>query len=185
MSFIVQCLCVCPAAPQPHLPSLLITAHYGEVKEINQKALSQSLSHYGFACRPASPAQSETGPWLCPHHSEGHRAARRLETEPSPSFQFRSLFLQAPSLRGPVNWSPNITSSITSSWMLLAGAISPFVRATEPSPWPCRIQIHLILPQELVPHSSHPSLGCLAWCQAHSQCAKHMLDKWACEYLSK
>jgi hypothetical protein len=37
MSFIVQCLCVSRAAPQPHLPFLLITACYREVKQINQK----------------------------------------------------------------------------------------------------------------------------------------------------
>lgn len=49
MSFIVQCLCVCPAAPRPHLPSLLITAHYGEVKQINQKTLSQSLPRHTLA----------------------------------------------------------------------------------------------------------------------------------------
>lgn len=67
MSFIVQCLCVCPAALPPHLPSLLITAHYREVKQINQKALSQSLSHHKVHLQaPPQPAQSETGLQPCP-----------------------------------------------------------------------------------------------------------------------
>lgn len=59
MSFIVQCLRVCPAAPWPHLPSLLITPHYGEVKLINQKALSQSLSYR--KALPQNP-HGQTGP---------------------------------------------------------------------------------------------------------------------------
>lgn len=66
MSFIVQCLCVYPAAPRPHLPSLLITAHYEEVKQINQKALSQSLSHHEARLQaPPQPTQSQAHSRVC------------------------------------------------------------------------------------------------------------------------
>lgn len=59
MSFIVQCLHVCGAALQPHLPSLLITACHREVKQINQKTLSQSLS---CLARPASELTGKPAP---------------------------------------------------------------------------------------------------------------------------
>lgn len=59
MSFIVQCLHVWRAASQPHPPSLLITACHREVKQINQKTLSQSLS---CLARPASELTDRPAP---------------------------------------------------------------------------------------------------------------------------
>lgn len=151
MSFIVQCLCVCPAAPPPHLPSLLITAHYREVKQISQKALSQSLSHPRVHLQaPPQPAQRQA----C-------RRIRRLKDTTQPGRQkqlsqclsFRSPFPRAPSLPGPGHLSPN-TSSVTSPWV----SVHPS-RATEPSPLPCRVWIHPIAPGSW--HLLHPpSLGC-------------------------
>lgn len=82
MSFIVQCLCVCLAAPRPHLPSLLITAHYREVKQINQKALIQSLPRHTLARRARLGAHTDTGPRSRPCRSEGHCTARLLGTGP-------------------------------------------------------------------------------------------------------
>lgn len=120
MSFIVQCLCVCPAAPRPHLPSLLITAHYREVKQINQKALSQSLWHHEARLQaPPQPTQSETGPQPSRVRIILKDTAGRREKKPSQSLQFRSPPCEAPSLHGPINLSPNISPSVTSPLMLL------------------------------------------------------------------
>lgn len=133
MSFIVQCPCVCPAAPRPHLPSLLITAHYEEVNQINQKALSQSLS-----CQQASLRAHTVGDWstACPRHSEGHCIVRLPETEPSEvAIQISSpeahLHMDL-SICPPHPPPPSVASSVTSS--------------------PCSQHLHSSGPRNLRPH---------------------------------